>query len=100
MTFEISTENGWTEVILDSDGEFEQFTDIAAMLETKYQLIFSEKLNNGDTWYWDFHFNNSILVLCYNVYMGISLFPRAFANATETDNENVLTVADLIHEGE
>lgn len=92
----IETKKGWTEVIIDDDCLSDKFYKVADLLATKFGLAFSEKLNSLDTIYWDFHHNGSILVLSYNIYEGITIFPREFKNATQADNESVLEIGGLL----
>lgn len=94
----LETDKGWTEAIIDEDCEFEKFYAVADVLSNQFNLTFSEKLNGIDTLYWDFEYKGNTLVLHYNIYMGISIFPRAFKSATEKENDSVVQISTLLYE--
>lgn len=96
MKPKIETEKGWTEAIIDDDCEFSKFYTVADLLSSEFNLTFSNKLNDFDTLYWDFEYKGNDLVLHYNIYLGISIFPRAFKSATQTDNESVAEISTLL----
>ena len=68
MKPKLETEKGWTEAIVDDDCEFSKFYIVADVLSNDFNLIFSNKLNDFDTLYWDFEYRGSDLVLHYNIY--------------------------------
>ncbi len=96
MIFQIDTSKGWTEAIIDNDCEFCKFEKVASILKTKLNVVFNDSLNDFDTYYWDFVYNDSNLCLHYNIYLGVSIFPKLFKDATTVDNENVVKVATAI----
>lgn len=96
MKPEIETEKGWTEAIIDNDCEFNKFYSVADLLSSDFYITFTKKLNDFDTFYWDFEYKSSNLVLHYNIYLGISIFPRALKSATQTDNESVVEISTLL----
>ena len=96
MKPKLETDKGWTEAIIDDDCEFEKFYSVADVLSNQFNLIFSNKLNDFDSLYWDFKYKGSELVLHYNIDLGISIFPRSFKSATETDNLAVEEISTLL----
>lgn len=96
MKPKLETDKGWTEAIIDDDCESEKFYSVADVLSNHYNLTFSNKLNDFDTLYWDFEYKGNELVLHYNNYLGISIFPKAFKSATETDNLSVVEISTLL----
>jgi len=96
MEIKINKDKGWSEAILDDDCEFEKFYRTAALLEEAFQGVFTQKLNDFDSLYWDFEYKGSSLILHYNIYMGISLFPAKFKEATVPDNKNVEELGALL----
>ena len=96
MTFQIDTSKGWTETIIDSECEFFKFEKVADILKTKINIVFTDRINDFDTYYWDFAYGDSNLCLHYNIYLGVSIFPRRFMNATNGDNENVISVTTAL----
>ena len=91
----MSLERKW-EVIIDKNCDAETFFKVADILELKLNLTFTNKLNDLGSYYWDFNYKDVELVLHYNIYMGISVFPNALEKATESENQKVLEVSDLI----
>lgn len=96
MTFQIDTSRGWTETIIDSDCEFYKFKKVALILNTDLNIVFTEQLNGFDSFYWDFPYDNSTLCLHYNIYLGVSIFPKSFQNANQFDNDNVIKIATTL----
>ena len=96
MKLKLETDEGWTEAIIDNECEFEKFYSVADVLSNHFNLTFSNKLNDFDTLYWDFEYKGSELVLLYNIYLGISVFPRSLKSATETDNSSVVEISNLL----
>ena len=96
MKPKIETVKGWTEAIIDDDCEFSKFYTVADLLSSEFNLTFSNKLNDFDTLFWDFEYKGNDLVLHYNVYLGISIFPRAFKSSIQTDNESVVEISTLL----
>lgn len=56
----LETEKGWTEAIIDDDCELNKFYEIAGLLSSDFSLIFSNKLDDIDTLYWDFEYNANV----------------------------------------
>ncbi len=89
MEIKIEKNKGYTEAILDDDCGFEKFYRTAGLLESVFQCVFTQKLDDQDSLYWDFEYKESRLTLHYNIYMGISLFPTRFKEASSSDNKDV-----------
>lgn len=96
MKPKLETDKGWTESIIDDYCEFEKFYSVADVLSNHFNLTFSNKVNDFDTLYWDFEYKGNELVLHYNVYLGISIFPKALKSATESDNSSVVEITILL----
>lgn len=96
MTFQTDTSKGWTEAIMDSDCGAYKFVKVASVLRIKLNLTFAKQVNDFDNYYWDFVYDVSSLCLHYNIYLGVSIFPKQFKNATNVDNENVIKVATAL----
>lgn len=90
------TEKGWTEAMMDDDGEFGRFYTVAELLSSGFNVTFSNKMNDFDNLYWDFEYQGHQLVLHYHIYLGVSIFPRAFKAATQADNEAVEAISTLL----
>lgn len=98
MSLTIETQKGWTEAVLDDNCGYEKFYNAARILQEDFNISFISKLDDFDTLYWDFRYNDSLLCLHYNIYFGLSIFPRAFKLATVTDNERVIEIGELLYE--
>lgn len=98
MKLKIEIQKGWTEAIIDDDCGYEKFYTCADLLEKNFNLTFTKKLDDFDTLYWDFEYLGSKLTLHYNIYLGVSVFPTEFKNATQTDNEQGAELGALLFE--
>ncbi len=96
MKPQINTTAGWTELVIDDDCEFDKFYRTAKLLKTEFKLRFISKIDDYDTLYWDFKYKTNKLVLHYNIYLGISIFPLALKKATESDNASVIEIGTLL----
>lgn len=98
MDMIINKENGWVEAIIDGNCDYSKFYNSADILEKQFEIHFTSKLNDFDTFYWDFKYKESNLCLYYNIYLGVSIFPTSFNKASIADNENVAEIAKLLFE--
>jgi hypothetical protein len=86
----IDNSKGWTEAIVQENCSIEMFYKIAAILQTTLDISFTNKINDTDTSYWDFIYKDNELTLHYNIYAGVSIFPKSMTNASSSDNQIVL----------
>jgi hypothetical protein len=96
MEYSISSEKGYTEVILNPNCDWDVFHQIIAVLESRFGISFTEKIHDFDSAYWSFLYQGSILTLHYNIFFGVSVFPGAFREASAVDNENTLILGKLL----
>lgn len=96
MKPKLETDKGWTEAIIDDDCEYGKFYKAADLLSNHFNLTFSNKLNDFDTLYWDFEYKGNLLILHYNIYLGISIFPKALKLSTEADNSSAIEISTLL----
>lgn len=94
----IERSKGWTEVIIDGDCEFEKFYKVADVLQADFNILFTNKLHDLDTIYWDFNFKDSTLVLFYNIYEGVTIFPKALQDSIQTENECTEEIGTLLYQ--
>jgi hypothetical protein len=92
----IEKENGWTEAILDSNCGYDKFFAAAEIMQKDLQINFMSKLDDFDSLYWDFFFEECHLTLYYNIYLGVSIFPKAFKSASPEDNNKVIELGVLL----
>lgn len=96
MNPKIEIDKGWTEAIIDDDCEFGKFYKVADILSNDFNIVFSKKVDDFDTLYWEFNYQGNKLVFHYNVYIGISIFPKEFKSATSTNNQAVVEISTLL----
>jgi Protein of unknown function (DUF3630) len=96
MELIVDTSQGWTNAIIEGNCEFNHFYKIAEDMAKHFNIAFTDKLKDFDSVYWDFDYKSSKLSLQYNIYLGISIFPLAFKNASPSDNEHVLEIANAL----
>ena len=96
MSIKIETDKGWTEAVIDGYCDYDRFYLAAVVMERDFQISFSHKLDDFDSLYWDFEFKGSELTLHYNIYNGVSIFPKSFKLASSTDNEKVIEIGELL----
>ena len=96
MNVKIETDKGWTEAVIDGNCDYDKFYLAAVVLERDFQISFSHKLEDFDSLYWDFEYKGSELILHYNIYNGVSIFPKSFKQASSTDNVKVIEIGELL----
>jgi hypothetical protein len=78
-------ENGYPELVIQEDCDFNSFYQIAEQLRTELEISFLERLDDFDTVYWPFVYRCGYYVLHYNVYTGVSIYPQNTTRATESE---------------
>ncbi len=89
----IDNSEGWTEAIIDENCSIDKFYKIAKILHTTFDVSFTNKISDTDSTYWDFRYKDKELTLHYNIYVGVSIFPKSLTNATSSDNQIVLDLS-------
>ena len=98
MSLTLRTDFGCTEAIIDDDCGLKRFYEVANILSDDLEIKFTNKEDDFDTLTWDFVFKNHILTLHYNIYTGISIYPRKFREAPRKDNDAVVEVAKFLEQ--
>ena len=98
MSLTLRTDFGCTEAIIDDDCGLKRFYEVANILSDDLEIRFQNKEDDFDTLTWDFHFKGSVLTLHYNIYTGISLYPRKFREAPRKENDAVIEVANFLED--
>ena len=96
MSLTLRTDFGCTEAIIDDDCGLKRFYEVANILSDDLQINFQNKEDDFDTLTWDFRFKGSTLTLHYNIYTGISVYPRRFREAPKRENDAVIEVANFL----
>ena len=96
MSLTLRTDFGCTEAIIDDDCGLKRFYEVANILSDDLDVRFSNKQDDFDTLTWDFPFRGYTLTLHYNIYTGISIYPRKFREAPRRENDAVIEVARFL----
>jgi hypothetical protein len=86
MKLIIEKGQGWSEAVLDCNCGYDRFYKTASMMQSTFQITFTQKTDGPDSLHWDFTYLGSPLTLHYNIYLGVSLFPARLKDASVTDN--------------
>src|SRR3712207_1175726 len=98
MSLTLRTDFGCTEAIIEDDCGLKRFYQVANLLSDGLAIKFTNKEDDFDTLTWDFVFKSHVLTLHYNIYTGISIYPRKFREAARKDNEAVVEVARFLEQ--
>src|SRR6059058_3617693 len=71
---EIVINNGRYELIVQKDSRFEDYENMLNYLLEHMDIKIVKEIDDFDTHYQLFDYNNSIIVLYYNNYLGISIY--------------------------
>lgn len=96
MSLMLRTDFGCTEAVIDDDCGLKRFYEVADILSEDLEIKFINKLDDFDSLVWDFNFKGHTLTLHYNIYTGISIYPRKFRDAPRKDNDAVVEVAQFL----
>ena len=96
MTLSLRNDYGCTEAVIAENCGFDKFYKVADVLVDKLRIRFTTKVDDSDTSYWDFQYRGHKLTLHYNIYDGVSIFPRNLKSAARKDNEAVLELAKVL----
>jgi hypothetical protein len=92
----LRTDFGCTEAVIDEDCGLKRFYEVANILSDDLDIKFTQKTDDFDSLMWDFLYKGHILTLHYNIYTGISIYPRKFREAPRKDNDAVVEVAKFL----
>lgn len=96
MSLTLRTTLGFTEAVIDDDGNLKRFYQIADILSDDLQARFTNKEDDFDAINWDFSMGHHLLTLCYSIYNGISIFPTKAKEAHKRDNKAVVELASVL----
>jgi hypothetical protein len=95
MCYELKTNFGGTEAVIDDNCGITKFYAIADTLAQKLQIEFINQVDESDTLDWDFKYKDQFLTLHYNVFNGVSIFPHEKKNIRKEHNA-VMEVANFL----
>jgi len=96
MDLTLRNEFGCTEAVIAENCGFDKFYKVADLLAEKIKIKFTNKIDDSDTSYWDFLFKGHKLTLHYNIYDGVSIFPRNWKDSPRRDSDAVRELADIL----
>jgi hypothetical protein len=96
MSLILRTHFGCTEAVIDDDCSQKRFYEVADILSDNREITFQNKIDDFDSLVWDFVYKQHTLTLHYNIYTGISIYPRQFNNAPKKDNDAVVEIAQYL----
>ncbi len=96
MSLTLRTDFGCTEAIIDDDCGLKRFYEVANILSDDLEVKFHKKDDDFDTHTWEFSFKSHALTLHYNIYTGISIYPKKFREAPRKDNDAVVELAKFL----
>ncbi|MDB5201582.1 MAG: hypothetical protein JWQ27_991 [Ferruginibacter sp.] len=91
MCYELKTNFGGTEAVIDDNCGISKFYAIADTLSEHLQIRFMNQVDDTETLDWDFRYKDQFLTLHYNIFNGVSIFPHK----VETPKENNLAVMEV-----
>lgn len=94
----LKSDHGCTEAILFESCPQDQFFRVADVMSDSFKISFINKLDDFDSLYWDFKYKGHRLILHYNIYNGISIYPSCPEDAVEKENKAVEELAYKIEE--
>lgn len=97
MTYQIENNRGYPVLRIRDDCEYSEFYKFAEFIENKFKIEFYKKLNDVDSLYWDFTYENANLTLHYHVFFGLSISPTAVEGFTTTDEIVVNKLASIFN---
>jgi hypothetical protein len=95
MCYQLKTQTGATEAVIDDNCGISKFYAIANTLADQLQVIFLNQVDDSDTLDWDFKYKGQFLTLHYNIFNGVSIFPQQ-VNSKKNDNKAVMEVAHFL----
>lgn len=95
MCYELKTNAGLTEAVIDDNCGISKFYAIANTLAEKLKVKFLNQVDDSETLDWDFKYKEQFLTLHYNIFNGVSIFPQQIKSAKK-DNTAVMEIAHFL----
>ncbi|MFZ9661617.1 MAG: DUF3630 family protein [Chitinophagaceae bacterium] len=96
MNLTLRKDFGCTEAVIAENCGFDKFYSTADILSDIMKIKFTHKIDDSDTSYWDFNYKGHRLTLHYNIYDGVSIFPKNWREAVRKDNIAVEELATVL----
>ena len=95
MCYELKTQLGATEAVIDDNCGITKFYAIANTLAEELHVKFMNQVDDADTLDWDFKYKDQFLTLHYNVFNGVSIFPQQ-VKSVKKNRHAVMEVAQFL----
>lgn len=95
MCYELKTNNGGTEAVIDDNCGISKFYAITNTLAKDLKVKFLNQVDDAETLDWDFQYRGQFLTLHYNIFNGVSIYPQQKIVGTK-DNNAVMEVAHFL----
>lgn len=86
MCYELKTQAGGIEAVIDDNCGISKFYAIANTLSDQLKIKFLNQIDDCDTLDWDFKYKEQYLTLHYSIFNGVSIFPQGRAQIIRTSN--------------
>ncbi len=95
MCYQLITDNGATEAVIDDNCGISKFYAIATTLADELQVKFINQIDDAETLDWDFKYKDNFLTLHYSIFNGVSIFPQQI-KSIKKDSKAVMEVAHYL----
>jgi hypothetical protein len=95
MSYQLRTQTGATEAVIDDNCGVSKFYAIAHTLTEDLHVVFVNQVDESETLNWDFKYKGNYLTLHYNVFEGVSIYPQ-LQTVKRSDNLSVMEVARFL----
>jgi hypothetical protein len=87
---------GFKEIVVSDSCDFEEFYLYAEKLKNHLDIVYTKQIDDFDSLYWQFIFVGSVMVLSYDTFLGISIYPQDGNKSTAIDNQRIEEIYQLI----
>jgi hypothetical protein len=95
MSYQLQTEFGGTEAVIDDNCGISKFYAIAYTLSEDLKVVFVNQVQKLESLEWDFKYKEHFLSLHYNVFNGVSI-TKGKSDSIQSENKGVLEVAHFL----
>jgi hypothetical protein len=97
MFYQLKTNNGATEAVIDDNCGISKFYAIANTLETALKVIFIQQADDAETINWYFKYKDELLILHYNIFNGVSIYSEV-KKAKLREESTVIELAKFLEQ--
>lgn len=89
-------ESNVNEIVVCSDCSYNDFVSVAEIVKHSLDINYLKKIGDYESHYWDFEFDGVSITIHYNLYLGISIFPKKEQTPTEIRNQTMIEIFDKL----